>query len=192
MLTTLFFLEDDSGCQSMVKPFLRLRMAYDYRKLLILLGEDLKQKELNYKSCGVVSEADFDTVKSLIVLLAPLYYLSEFSCRDDTFNSVWNQDLLVDYSKSEFDDVDHKFTDTEKKCISDSANSALKFFKKYNESATKNVQMVMTEFFNLYMAINVLARTEGMLLGPGGTPSKTIQLRIISEMVSLIKQCERY
>lgn len=171
MLTTLFFLEDDSGCQSMVKPFLRLRMAYDYRKLLILLGEDLKQKELNYKSCGVVSEADFDTVKSLIVLLAPLYYLSEFSCRDDTFNSVWNQilrelnDLLVDYSKCEFDDVGHKFTDTEKKCISDSANSALKFFKKYNESATKNVQMVMTEFFNLYMAINVLARTEGMLLG---------------------------
>lgn len=49
-------------------------MAYDYRKLLILLGEDLKQKELNYMSCGVVSEADFDTVKSLIVLLAYLNF----------------------------------------------------------------------------------------------------------------------
>ena len=121
-------------------------MAYDYRKLLLLLGEDLKQKDSNYKSCGVVSKADFDTVKSLIVLLAPLYYLTESSCRDDTFNSVWNQtlrelnDLLVDYSKCEFDDVDHKFTDTEKKSISDSANPALKLLQKNNESATKNAQ----------------------------------------------------
>ncbi len=156
--------------------FLMLKMAYDYRKPLILLGEVLKQKDLNHKSCGVVREADFNIVKSLVVLLALLYYLTELSCRDDTSNSVWNQtlrelnDLLVDYSECKFDDMDHKFTATERESIFDSAKSALKLLKKYNESATKNVQMQMTGFFNPYMAINVLARTEGMLLGPGEIP----------------------